>query len=252
MRSPIVLVPACVNLVGVHAAHTAQFKYVAAVADGARCAPLIIPALGDATDVEALLDIADGILLTGSPSNVHAGLYGEALLDPALPLDAARDATTLPLIRAALARGIPLLAICRGFQEVNVALGGTLHQAVHAVEGMHDHREHKGHTLDEQYAPSHRVVLEPDGALAHMLNGAAHIMVNSLHGQGIARLAPGLAVEARADDGLVEAYRVRDAAGFTLAVQWHPEWKLMDNPDSLSMLQAFGDACRHYKNTRSR
>ena len=251
MRSPIVLVPACVNPVGVHAAHTAQFKYVAAVADGARCAPLIIPALGDATDVEALLDVADGILLTGSPSNVHAGLYGEALLDPLLPLDAARDATTLPLIRAALARGIPLLAICRGFQEVNVALGGTLHQAVHGVEGMHDHREHKGHTLAEQYAPSHRVVVEPDGALAQMLNGAAHIMVNSLHGQGIARLAPGLAVEARADDGLVEAYRVRDAKGFTLAVQWHPEWKLMDNPDSLSMLQAFGDACRHYKNTRT-
>ena len=251
MRSPIVLVPACVNPVGAHAAHTAQFKYVAAVADGARCAPLIMPALGDATDFDALLDLADGILLTGSPSNVHAGLYGQAVLDPALPLDAARDATTLPLIRAAIARGIPLLAICRGFQEVNVALGGTLHQSVHSVAGMSDHREHKGHTMEEQYAPIHRVLVEPGGVLARTLGGVEQIMVNSLHGQGLDRLAPGLAIEARADDGLVEAYRVQDATGFTLAVQWHPEWKLMDNPDSLRLLQAFGDACRHYKNTRA-
>jgi putative glutamine amidotransferase len=251
MRSPIVLVPACVNPVGVHAAHTAQFKYVAAVADGARCAPLIMPALGDGTDVAALLDIADGILLTGSPSNVHASLYGQPLLDPSLPLDAARDATTLPLIRAALERGVPLMAICRGFQEVNVALGGTLHQAVHDVTGMHDHREHKAHTLDQQYAPSHRVLLEADGVMARILGGASEIMVISLHGQGIAQLASRLAVEARADDGLVEAYRVRDAAGFTLAVQWHPEWKLMDNPDSMKLMQAFGDACRRYRQTRT-
>jgi len=251
MRSPIVLVPACVNPVGAHAAHTAQFKYVAAVADGACCAPLIIPALGAATDFDALLELADGILLTGSPSNVHAGLYGQAVLDPALPLDAARDATTLPLIRAAIARGIPLLAICRGFQEVNVALGGTLHQSVHSVAGMSDHREQKGHTMEEQYAPIHRVLVEPGGVLARTLGGVEQIMVNSLHGQGLDRLAPGLAIEARADDGLIEAYRVRDATGFTLAVQWHPEWKLMDNPDSLRLLQAFGDACRHYKNTRT-
>ena len=251
MRSPIVLVPACVNPVGAHAAHTAQFKYVAAVADGACCAPLIIPALGAATDFDALLELADGILLTGSPSNVHAGLYGQPVLDPALPLDAARDATTLPLIRAAITRGIPLLAICRGFQEVNVALGGTLHQSVHSVAGMSDHREQKGHTMEEQYAPIHRVLVEPGGVLARTLGGVEQIMVNSLHGQGLDRLAPGLAIEARADDGLVEAYRVQDATGFTLAVQWHPEWKLMDNPDSLRLLQAFGDACRHYKNTRT-
>ncbi len=156
MRSPIVLVPACVNLVGVHASHTAHLKYVAAVADGARCTPLIVPALGDATDFDTLLDIADGIMLTGSPSNVDAALYGQALLDPSLPRDPARDATTLPLIRAALERGIPLLAVCRGFQEVNVALGGTLHQSVHAVDGMHDHREQKGHTMEQQYASMDR------------------------------------------------------------------------------------------------
>ena len=250
MRRPIVLVPACVNQIGSHPYHTAQLKYVAAVADGARCAPLIIPALGAATDIEALLAVADGVMLSGSPSNVHAGLYGEDLLDPSLPLDPARDATTLPLIRAAIQRGIPLLAICRGFQEVNVALGGTLHQAVHDVAGMNDHREQKTRTLEQQYAPSHRVLLEPSGRMAQILDGVSEIMVNSLHGQGINRLAPSLAVEARADDGLVEAYRVADAIGFTLAVQWHPEWRFAENPDSVKLFSAFGEACTEYQHTR--
>jgi putative glutamine amidotransferase len=250
MRRPIVLVPACVNQIGAHPYHTAQLKYVAAVSDGAHCAPLIIPALGAATDIEALLAVADGVMLTGSPSNVHAGLYGEALLDPSLPLDAARDATTLPLIRAAIQRGIPLLAICRGFQEVNVALGGTLHQAVHHMAGMADHREQKSHTLEQQYAPSHRVLLDPGGRMAQILGGVSEIMVNSLHGQGINRLAPGLAVEARADDGLVEAYRVADAMGFTLAVQWHPEWRFSENPDSIKLFTAFGEACTKYQHIR--
>ena len=250
MRSPIVLVPACVNQIGVHANHTAQFKYIAAVAEGARCTPLIVPALGAATDFEALLSLADGVMLTGSASNVHAGLYGQDVLDPSLPQDAARDATTLPLIRAALRREIPLLAICRGFQEVNVALGGTLHQAVHDVEGMADHREKKDQPLDQQYAPSHRVLLDPGGRLAQILDGVPEIMVNSLHGQGIARLASTLAVEARADDGLVEAYRVADATGFALAVQWHPEWRLAENSDSVKLFRAFGDACRAYQKNR--
>ena len=250
MRRPIVLVPACVNLVGVHASHTAHLKYVAAVADGARCAPLIVPALGDSTDFEALLDVAAGVMLTGSPSNVDAALYGQALLDPLLPRDAARDATTLPLLRAALERGIPLLAVCRGFQEMNVALGGTLHQAVHDVPGMLDHREHKTQTLEQQYAAAHRVVLEPDGLLARILDGASQIMVNSLHGQGIDKLAPRLTAEARADDGLVEAFSVTSATGFNLGVQWHPEWRLFDNADSLKLFQAFGEACRLYQQGR--
>jgi putative glutamine amidotransferase len=246
MRRPIVLVPACVNQIGAHPYHTAQLKYVAAVADGANCAPLVVPALGAATDIEALLAVADGVMLTGSPSNVHAGLYGEPLLDPSLPLDPARDATTIPLIRAVIERGIPLLAICRGFQEVNVALGGTLHQAVHDVAGMADHREQKGRTLEQQYAASHRVRLASGGRMARILGGVSEIMVNSLHGQGINRLAPGLMVEARTDDGLVEAYSVADAVGFALAVQWHPEWRFHENPDSIKLFRAFGEACTKY------
>ncbi|MBY0242795.1 MAG: gamma-glutamyl-gamma-aminobutyrate hydrolase family protein, partial [Burkholderiaceae bacterium] len=163
-----------------------------------------------------------------------------------LPQDHARDATTLPLIRAALERGLPLLAICRGFQEVNVALGGTLHQAVHEVPGLHDHRESKGQPLAMQYAAAHKVTLQAGGMLARLLDGARAIDVNSLHGQGIAELAPGLQVEAWAEDGLVEAYSI-PAAPFALAVQWHPEWQVTDNPVSLRLFTAFGDACRIYR-----
>jgi len=246
MSKPLVIVPACVNRVGVHANHTAQLKYVGAVTVGAHCMPLILPALGDAADLDTVLDAVDGVMLTGSPSNVHPSLYGEEPLGEQ-PFDAARDATTLPLIRAVLARGMPLLAICRGFQELNVALGGTLHQAVHYVDGMQDHRENYADTLEQQYAAAHRVVLEQQGRLFQLLGGPSEIMVNSLHGQGIAKLASGLTVEARADDGLVEACSVTDAAGFTMAVQWHPEWRLEENENSIKLFAAFGQACASYQ-----
>jgi putative glutamine amidotransferase len=250
MRRPIVLVPACTRQIGLFPNHAAQNKYVNAVVLGARCMPLILPALGELTDMEAILGIADGVMLTGSASNVHADLYGQAIHNPALPLDAARDATTLPLIRAAIKRGMPVLGICRGFQEINVALGGTLHQAVQELPGMMDHRDREDDALEVQYGPAHRVLLTPGGKFAEMLGNPTEIMVNSLHGQGIDKLAPGLTVEAVADDGLVEAYTVSSAHGFTLAVQWHPEWKITENPDSMKMFLAFGKACRDYCETK--
>lgn len=250
MSRALVIVPACVNRVGAHASYTAQLKYVDAVVSGAGAMPLILPALGAAADLGALLEAADGVMLTGSPSNIDPALYGDTLRDGAAPLDRARDATTLPLIRAALARGLPLLAICRGLQEVNVALGGTLHQAVHAVAGMLDHRENEDDAIGRQYAPAHRVRLAPGGRLARLFEGRDEIMVNSLHGQGVARLADGLLVEARADDGLVEAFSVADASSFALAVQWHPEWRLQDNPDAQRLFGAFGDACRLHRRRR--
>jgi putative glutamine amidotransferase len=246
MRQPIVLVSACSHQIGQHPYYAAQRKYVDAVVTGAACTPLIVPTLGADAGIDGLLEIADGIMLTGSPSNVHASLYGQEVRDPSLPQDRARDATTLPLIRAALQRGTPLLAICRGFQEINVALGGTLHQAVHEVPGMMDHREAKAETLERQYGPAHKVALVPGGLLARLLDGAGEIDVNSLHGQGVDRLAPGLAVEARAPDGLVEAFSVTGAP-FALAVQWHPEWRVSDNPVSMRLYRAFGDACRAHR-----
>lgn len=206
----------------------------------------MLPAVGEAMDLEAMLAICDGILLTGSASNVHPSHYGQDVFDPALPQDAARDATTLPLIRAALRRGIPVIAVCRGFQEMNVALGGSLYQAVQDVDGKMDHRENPDLSLDEQYGPAHSIILESGGVLQRILNGASETWVNSLHGQGVDRLAGGIAIEARSDDGLVEAFSVPSAPGFTMAVQWHPEWRLLDNPDSMKIFGAFGDACRSY------
>jgi putative glutamine amidotransferase len=246
MRSPIVLVPACTRKIGEHPYYAAQIKYVDAVVVGSGCTPLILPALGSALDLAGMLDACEGVMLTGSASNVHPSHYGADVGDPALPQDPGRDATTLPLIREALRRGIPLFAVCRGFQEMNVALGGSLHQALQEVEGKMDHRENPELPLEAQYAPAHGITLEPGGALQRMLGGATRTDVNSLHGQGVDRLADGIAVEARSDDGLVEAFSVPAAPGFALAVQWHPEWRVADNPDSMRMFGAFGDACRAY------
>jgi putative glutamine amidotransferase len=246
MNRPIVLVSACKQAVGKHPSHTVHVKYVEAVVRGARCAPLVVPALGEETDIEAVLHAAGGIMLTGSPSNVHPSLYGQEVRDPCLSQDPARDGTTLPLLRAALGRGMPLIAVCRGFQEVNVALGGTLHQALCEVPGMIDHREDTTVALEQQYGPAHSVALTKDGQLSRVLGGAVSLRVNSLHGQGIARLAPGLQAEARALDGLVEAFSVEGAA-FAIGVQWHPEWRIEENPDAMRLFQAFGEACRAYR-----
>lgn len=246
MRQPVVIVSACSRQVGSQPYHTVQFKYVDAVVQAARCAPLILPALGADTDFGAILAVAHGIVLTGSPSNVNPALYDAELRDPALPRDARRDATTLPLVRLARERGIPLLAICRGFQEVNVALGGTLHQAVQDVPGYMDHRENPAAPLEQQYGPAHPVALMPGGVLAGIMQ-AASITVNSLHGQGVAQLAPGLVAEAHAPDGLIEAFSCPTAPGFLLGVQWHPEWQASANADSGKLFGAFGAACRQYE-----
>jgi putative glutamine amidotransferase len=245
---PIVIIPACTRDFGEHPYHAAQYKYVDAIVLGADCAPMILPSLGAALDLETVLGQCDGIMLTGSASNVHPSYYSEDLLDPSLPQDPARDETTLPLVRAAVARGVPIIAICRGFQEMNVALGGSLHQAVQTVVGKMDHRELG---MDEQYGDAHKVQLV-EGGMLHRLLGAPEIPVNSLHGQGVNELARGLVVEATAEDGLVEAFTVGTSPGFTLALQWHPEWRITHNPYSMKMFGAFGQACRDYKANRSR
>jgi putative glutamine amidotransferase len=227
-------------------------KYVDAVTAGAGALAVLLPALidrpgaafTDPADIGQLLDLVDGIFLTGATSNVNPAAYGAELLDPNSPADPARDHVTLPLIREAVRRGVPLLGVCRGFQEINVALGGTLHQAVHAVPGLADHRERDEDPLHIQYGPAHKVSLSV-GGLLHRLAGAAEIQVNSIHGQGAARLAPGLAVEAVAPDGLIEAFSGQGhAPGFLVAVQWHPEWQFRDNPFSTALFRAFGEAAR--------
>ncbi len=243
-RKPLVLVTSCNRMLGDHPFHVAGRKYVDAVRL-AGALPLIAPPFEPA-ELDALLEQVDGVLVTGSPSNVHPSHFGEALHDPALPLDPERDAWTLPLVRKVLALGMPLFGICRGTQETNVALGGTLHQAVHEQPGHDDHRAPDGESAEVQYGLSHPVDVVPGGLLAR-LAGRASFEVNSVHGQGIKRLADGLRVEARAPDGLVEAFTVDGAAGFNLCVQWHPEWKAAGNPVSVRLFEAFGDAVRAYR-----
>lgn len=249
---PVVLVPACNRVLGEHPFHVAGRKYIDAVRL-AGALPLVVPG-ADPHELEAYLALADGVFLTGSPSNVHPSHFGEAVHDESLPLDPARDAWTLPLIRRALALGLPLFAICRGLQEANVALGGSLHQAVQEVPGQHEHRGAGGRAgakAAEMYAPAHEVDVVPGGVLEQVL-GLQPFTVNSVHGQGVNRLADGLRVEARAPDGLVEAFSVPDAAAFNLCVQWHPEWEAADNPVSMRLLRAFGEACQARQRERLR
>ena len=245
---PIVLVPACNRMLGDHAFHVAGKKYIDAVRL-AGCQPLIVPTAG-VEEIDALLDLADGVLLTGSQSNVHPRHFAEDVHDPSLPLDTDRDAWTLPLIPRALERGIPLFAICRGFQEANVALGGSLYQAVQEVPDRHDHRAANDAATEVQYGLAHEVLVQPGGVLADVLADvldASTIRVNSVHGQGVNRLAKGLRIEALAPDGLVEAFSVANARGFNLSVQWHPEWQAATNPVSIRLFEAFGAACEIYR-----
>lgn len=230
-------------MVGAHPFHMVGEKYARAVLDAAGAAPLLIPSLADELGFDELLQRLDGLLFTGSPSNVEPHLYEGAPSAPGTLHDPARDATTLPLIRKAVRAGVPVFGICRGFQEMNVAFGGTLHQRLHEVPGHLDHRDDETQPLEVQYGPAHDVTLEPDGVL-RALALSDTIQVNSLHNQGIDRLGAELAVEARAPDGVIEAFRVRDAQRFALAVQWHPEWKVMSNPFSRALFAAFGQASR--------
>ena len=242
-RKPVVLIPADLKLIGDHPFHVAGHKYLMAVADAAGALPLIVPAISDLLEMGDLLEIADGILLTGAVSNVHPSHFGQDIHNLELPLDPARDALTLKLVKVAVKAEVPMLAICRGFQEINVAFGGSLHQAVHEVISFNDHREAKDASIDLQYGYSHSIDLVAGGQLANII-GAKQMMVNSIHGQGIDKLGSGLVAEAYAPDGLVEAIHVENAKVFTLGVQWHPEWKVMENPQYLAIFKAFGDACR--------
>jgi putative glutamine amidotransferase len=228
---------------GHHYFHCVGEKYIAAIADGADATPVLLPALGQALDLRELLADFDGILLTGSPSNVEPHHYGGPASDPGTLHDPHRDATTLPLIPHIVQAGLPLLAICRGFQEMNVAFGGALWQKLHETPGHLMHKENVEAPLDEQYGPAHAVSLTPGGQL-HELAGGERLEVNSLHSQGVRTLGSGLEVEARAPDGVIEAFRVRNAPSFALAVQWHPEWKFHGNAFSRALFKAFGDAAR--------
>jgi putative glutamine amidotransferase len=248
LKMPVVAIPTCYREHNERLMYTTVVRYPHAVVDAAGCLPMLIPSVGDKLDLDALLDSIDGLLLTGSPSNVEPYHYNGPPSREGTLHDPDRDATTLPLIREAVRRDKPVLAICRGIQELNVALGGTLHQRIGERPGGEVHRRGRDikrimeMTMDERYGPCHPVQLTPDGFFAR-LAGTTEIMVNSLHGQGVDRPAPGLVVEAVAPDGLIEAVSL-PGARFVVGVQWHPEYKPLDNPVSRALFAAFGDACR--------
>ena len=250
MRKPIIGIPADRRLLNSHWFHCVGEKYIDAVVQAADAVPVLVPALGERYLREWLASF-DGILFTGSPSNVEPHRYRGPKSAPGTLHDPERDATTLPMITGALEAGLPILGICRGFQEINVALGGSLTQTLHDLPGNLDHREDKTLALEEQYGPAHEIELVEGGVL-HEIAGSQRIKVNSLHSQGVERLAPGLVTEAKADDGVIEAFRIEGAKSFALAVQWHPEWKVMENPFSRALFAAFGRAGRERAGRRSR
>lgn len=249
MARPLVGVPACLKEVDAAPFHVAGNKYLTALTDAAKVHPVVIPALGldERLEADSLLARLDGLLITGSPSNVEPHHYaGPPARDPT-KADPARDATTLPLIRAAVAADIPLFAICRGIQELNVALGGTLHQHVHELPGVADHRMPEVDDRDVRYGPRHPVRLTAGGRLAALAEqiGADpdNLVVNSLHSQAIDQPASALTIEAISHDGVVEAVSV-DGNRFAIGIQWHPEYKALENAYSSALFTAFGDACR--------
>src|SRR5580692_11767380 len=237
----VVGIPACAKTFEERTVYSTNPRVADVLLNAVGALPIAIPPVGEAQI--GVLERIDGLLIPGSPSNVHPSYYGIGESKTPELHDKARDATTLPLIRAAIARGLPVLAICRGIQELNVALGGTLHQQVHELDGRMDHRGGPG-SIPQRYGPKHPIALS--GELARIV-GADAIMVNSLHGQAIDRIAPGLVVEALAEDGTIEAVRVATARGFACGVQWHPEFGYAENDASLAIFRAFGAACRAWR-----
>lgn len=250
MSRPFVAIPADIREFDATTWHSVQTQYVNAVVKVADVSVFIVPALEEGNDVDAILDRVDGLLLSGSATNVHPSLYGAEARDSDGPFDPARDATALPLIRRALERGIPLLAICRGLQELNVALGGTLETEIQEMPGRWDHRKPEGVAREEAYGIRQPVRIAEGSCIARYL-GAGEIQVNSLHRQAISASAPRLQVEATAEDGTVEAVSVIDAKGFAIGVQWHPEyWAETDQP-SRKLFEAYGDAVRAHSARRA-
>lgn len=249
--SKLVGISCCRKLFGVFGMinHAASDTYVRAVDEIVGAVPVLVPANGAHADVATLLDRLDGIILTGSRSNVAAVFYGGPPQPPEdAPEDPERDQVTLPLVRGAVERGMPVLAICRGLQELNVALGGTLHQRLQDIDGRIDHSTPMQPYAHVRTGKAHRVMVRPGGTLAGIV-GAEHLSVNSLHNQGIDRLARGLLVEARAIDGTIEAI-CGTGSGYLVGVQWHPEYDFDQDDASRRIFESFGAAI-HDANVRA-
>jgi putative glutamine amidotransferase len=229
-----------------HAGGSMNSEAVAEVSGGL---PLVIPADPRLVCVDELMEVCDGFLFTGGRPNVHPEEYGEPPTEAHGAFDRARDAIALPLIRACVARGQPFLGVCRGFQEVNVAMGGTLYPEIRDLPGRMNHRMPPDGTIEEKFALRHIVTLTEGGPF-HRVLGSVEVMTNTLHGQGIK--APGcrVVIDGQAPDGTPEAIYIDDAPGFTLSVQWHPEYRAAQDPVSRPLFEAFGEAARAWAKSR--
>jgi putative glutamine amidotransferase len=246
---PIIAVTCDTKWIGKHLYHQTGDKYLTAITANTDSLPLLLPSLDKPLAIGDILSSIDGLLFTGAYANIQRELYGLSPAPIDEPQDVLRDANTLPLIMAAIEAGVPVFGICRGFQELNVAYGGTLHPRIHEVNGRMDHRENNDDPLEVQYGPAHKVSTVEGGMLA-AITGKTSFDVNSVHGQGIDRLANGLMVEAVADDGTIESISVIKSKSFALAVQWHPEWQSTSNEQSKKLFRAFGEAVRTYNKTK--
>ena len=249
MTKPFVAITSDYKEVEPYMWHATPAPYVDAAVDVSDVMPVILPNLADRLEIDTLLDRIDGLLITGSRSNVHPANFGEEVTADHEPFDVARDATTLPLIRAAVERGIPVLAICRGIQELNVAFGGS------NTANFQKHRQIEGHgypwtgTMDERFALAHGLKIKPGSCIANILQDQIvddSVPVNSLHTQALNRLGERVEVEAVSEDGTIEAVTISGAPGFVVGVQWHPEYWAATDSASNAILRAFGDATRQY------
>lgn len=241
---PVLGVTCCNRRMGSEFGQAVINRYVTAAMIWGDVAALLVPALPDLMSALEVAPRLDGLLLTGSPSNVEPDRYGEAdAPDAEGPFDRARDAMTTDLIKAMIDLGRPVLGVCRGFQEINVAFGGSLRRDTGTNPGLLAHHAPADADFDQMFAHEHDVALTPGGILARTL-GREHLKVNSVHFQGAGRLGDGLTVEAQAPDGVVEAVSARINGAPVLAVQWHPEWRTADNPDSQAFFHLLGQALR--------
>ena len=245
MSMPIVVVPTDKREMDVYDWHATPDQYLEAALVAGGVMPLMVPAMGERLDLDGLLKRVDGVMITGSKSNVHPSYYGQEATEANGPYDRDRDQTTLPLIRKAIESGVPLLAICRGIQEMNVALGGTLATEIQEREGAMDHRSPESDEQDVRFGITQPVHIAENSCLAGVF-GAGEIKVNSLHRQAVDRLGAQLQVEAVAPDGTVEAVSVIGAKAFAVGVQWHPEYWAKSDDASKRLFKAFGDAVRAY------
>lgn len=250
---PLVGIPTSYAVEDERGSHRVGGNYVEAVFSGSGCMSILVPAVGAQIDFESLIERLDGLFLTGGAPNVEPHHYGGPPSREGTLHDPRRDATVLPLIRAAIDSGLPLFAVCLGIQELNVALGGSLHPLVHELPGKNEHRMDRTLPAGERHHVRHPIIISPGGMMSDLTNGASEVMVNSLHAQAIDRPADCLFVEAVSDDGVVEAVSMPDAKGYLLGVQWHPEGREpLKWPLSVAMFKAFGDACRAHCAARMR